>query len=104
MLPASAEPLIFQGLAMTDGTAPKAEAAWRDAVRVAPMPSEPHYRLGRQEMDTSSHGRHRSLPQGHCQIPPMPHGKRAVFSTGQRELLTGSKSGALAAFQRNTWS
>jgi len=37
MLPASAEPLIFQGLCYDKmGQQTKAEAAWRDAVRVGP--------------------------------------------------------------------
>ena len=103
MLPASAEPLIFQGLCYDKmGQQPKAEAAWRDAVRVAPDASEPHYRLGRQEMD---HG-HPTAAIDHfrkaiAKIPANASWESELyFQLGQAELLTGSKSGALAAFKR----
>ena len=103
MLPAAADPLIFQGLCYDKmGQQPKAEAAWRDAVRVAPDASEPHYRLGRQEMD---HGR---------PVAAIEHFRKAIakipanasweselyFQLGQAELLTGSKAAALAAFKK----
>jgi tetratricopeptide (TPR) repeat protein len=103
MLPNSAEPLIFEGLCYDKmGQQPKAEAAWRDAVRVAPDASEPHYRLGRQEMD---HG-HPTAAIDHfrkaiAKMPAnAPWASELYFQLGQAELLTGSKSGALAAFKK----
>jgi len=103
MLPTSAEPLIFQGFCYDKmGQQPKAEAAWRDAVRVAPDASEPHYRLGRQEMD---HG-HPTAAIDHFRkaIAKMPSNapwaSELYFQLGQAELLTGSKTGALAAFKK----
>jgi tetratricopeptide (TPR) repeat protein len=103
MLPASAEPLIFQGFCYDKmGQQPKAEAAWRDAVRVAPDASEPHYRLGRQEMD---HG-HPTAAIDHfhkaiAKIPAnAPWESELYFQLGQAELLTGAKSAALAAFKK----
>jgi len=83
MLPASAEPLIFQGSAMTrwdSNPRPRLRGATRFAV--APDASEPHYRLGRQEMD---HG-HPTAAIDHFRkaIAKIPAnclmGKRAVFS------------------------
>jgi len=103
MLPTSAEPLVFQGFCYDKmGQQSKAEAAWRDAVRVAPDASEPHYRLGRQEMD---HG-HPTAAIDHFRkaIAKMPANAswegELYFQLGQAELLTGSKSGALAAFKK----
>jgi tetratricopeptide (TPR) repeat protein len=103
MLPTSAEPLVFQGFCYDKmGQQSKAEAAWRDAVRVAPDASEPHYRLGRQEMD---HG-HPTAAIDHFRkaIAKMPANasweSELYFQLGQAELLTGSKSGALAAFKK----
>jgi tetratricopeptide (TPR) repeat protein len=103
MLPASAEPLVFQGFCYDKmGQQSKAEAAWRDAIRVAPDASEPHYRLGRQEMD---HG-HPTAAIDHfrkaiAKIPANASWESELyFQLGQAELLTGSKSGALAAFKR----
>jgi tetratricopeptide (TPR) repeat protein len=103
MLPASAEPLIFQGLCYDKmGQQPKAEAAWHDAVRVAPDASEPHYRLGRQEMD---HGRPTAaIDHFRKAIAKMPANapweSELYFQLGQAELVTGSKSAALAAFKK----
>jgi tetratricopeptide (TPR) repeat protein len=103
MLPTSAEPLIFQGFCYDKmGQQPKAEAAWHDAVRVAPDASEPHYRLGRQEMD---HGRPTAaidhFRKAIAKMPAnAPWASELYFQLGQAELLTGSKAGALAAFKK----
>ena len=103
MLPASAEPLIFQGFCYDKmGQQPKAEAAWRDALRVAPDASEPHYRLGRQEMD---HGRPTAaidhFRKAIARMPAdAPWEGELYFQLGQAELLAGSKSAALAAFKK----
>ena len=103
MLPTSAEPLILQGLCYDKmGKQAEAEAAWRDAVRVAPDASEPHYRLGRQEMD---HGRPTAaIDHFRKAIAKMPASapweSELYFQLGQAELLAGSKSAALAAFKK----
>ena len=103
MLPTAAEPLIFQGFCYDKmWQQGKAEAAWTDAVRVAPDASEPHYRLGRQEMD---HGRPKiAIEHFRKAIAKMPASapweSELYFQLGQAELLTGSKSGALAAFKK----
>jgi tetratricopeptide (TPR) repeat protein len=103
MLPASAEPLIFQGFCYDKmGQQSKAEAAWHDAIRVAPDASEPHYRLGRQEMD---HGHPTAaIDHFHKAVAKMPANapweSELYFQLGQAELLTGSKSAALAAFKK----
>ena len=103
MLPTSAEPLILQGLCYDKmGQQPKAEAAWQDAVRVAPDASEPHYRLGRQEMD---HGRPKAaiehFRKAMAKMPASaPWEGELYFQLGQAELLAGSKPAALTAFKR----
>ena len=103
MLPNSAEPLIFQGFCYDkEGQQAKAEDAWRNAVRVAPDASEPHYRLGRQEMD---HGRPKeAIEHFRKAIAKMPASapweSELYFQLGQAELLTGSKPAALAAFKK----
>jgi Tfp pilus assembly protein PilF len=103
MLPTSADPLIFQGFCYDKmGQQPKAEAAWRDAVRVAPDASEPHYRLGRQEMD---HGRPTAaidhFRKAIAKMPAnAPWASELYFQLGQAENLTGSKAAALAAFKK----
>jgi tetratricopeptide (TPR) repeat protein len=84
------------------GQQPKAEAAWRDALRVAPDASEPHYRLGRQEMD---HGRPTAaidhFRKAIARMPAdAPWEGELYFQLGQAELLAGSKSAALAAFKK----
>ena len=103
MLSTSAEPLILQGLCYDKmGQQPKAEAAWQDAVRVAPDASEPHYRLGRQEMD---HGRPKAaiehFRKAMTKMPASaPWEGELYFQLGQAELLAGSKPAALTAFKR----
>jgi tetratricopeptide (TPR) repeat protein len=103
MLPNSAEPLIFQGFCYDKmGQQAKAEDAWRDAVRVAPDASEPHYRLGRQEMD---HGRPKeAIEHFRKAVAKMPASasweSELYFQLGQAELLAGSKPAALAAFKK----
>jgi len=103
MLPAAVEPLVLQGLCFDKlGQQAKAEAAWREAIRVEPEAAEPHYRLGRQEMD---HG-HPKAAIDHFRkaIAKMPNAapweSELYFQLGQAELLAGSKSAALAAFQK----
>ncbi len=103
MLPTSAEPLIFEGLCYDKmGQQSKAEDAWRDAVGVDPDASEPHYRLGRQEMD---HGRPKAaidhFRRALAKMPTsVPWESELYFQLGQAELLAGSKPAALAAFKK----
>ncbi len=65
MTPSDAEPIILQGLCHDKmGNAAKAEDAWRAALRADSNAPEPHYRLGRMELDSSqTRARHRALPQ-----------------------------------------
>jgi len=103
MLPTSAEPLVFEGFCFDKmGQPADAEAAWHDAVRVAPDAPEPHYRLGRQEMD---HGRPKTaIEHFRKAIAKMPESapweSELYFQLGQAEILTGSKPAALAAFKK----
>ena len=103
MLPTSVEPLILVGLCLDKmGQQPKAEAAWREALRVDPDASEPHYRLGRQEMD---HGRPAAaidhFRKAFAKMPAnVPWESELYFQLGQAELLTGSKPASLAAFKK----
>jgi tetratricopeptide (TPR) repeat protein len=84
------------------GQQSKAEDAWRDAVGVDPDASEPHYRLGRQEMD---HGRPKAaidhFRRALAKMPTsVPWESELYFQLGQAELLAGSKPAALAAFKK----
>jgi Flp pilus assembly protein TadD len=52
MTPTDPEPLILQGLCYDKiGQSAKAEDAWRAALRIDADAPEPHYRLGRMELD-----------------------------------------------------
>jgi tetratricopeptide (TPR) repeat protein len=103
MSPSDAEPIILQGLCHDKvGNAAKAEEAWRAALRADPSAPEPHYRLGRMELD-------RAKPK-----PAIEHFRRAeakapeqapwradlYFQLAQAELLTGAKAAALADFKK----
>ena len=103
MNPTDAEPIILQGLCQDKmGNAAKAEEAWRAALRADPDAPEPHYRLGRMELD-------RAKPS-----PAIEHFRKAsakapeqapwradmFFQLAQAELLTGAKAAALADFKK----
>jgi cytochrome c-type biogenesis protein CcmH/NrfG len=84
------------------GQTPKAEAAWQQAIRLDPDTAEPHYRLGRREMDQ---GRPKTaiehFRKALAKTPAnSPWESEAYFQLGQAELLVGSKSAALAAFKK----
>ena len=103
MLPTAADPLIYEGFCYDKmGQQAKAESAWRDAIRVAPDASEPHYRLGRQEMDRGRPAA--AIEHFHKAVAKIPANasweSELYFQLGQAELLTGSKSAALAAFKK----
>lgn len=103
MMPDAVEPLIMQGLCFDKmGQQPKAEAAWLAAIRIEPSSSEPHYRLGRREMDQ---GRPKAaiehFRKALVKIPAkVPWQSELFFQLGQAELLAGSKSAALTAFKK----
>ena len=103
MSPKDAEPIILQGLCHDKmGDAVKAEESWRAALRADPTAPEPHYRLGRMELDHAK-------PK-----PAIEHFRAAAtkapeqapwradlyFQLAQAELLTGAKAAALADFKR----
>ena len=103
MTPTDAEPIILQGLCHDKmGNAAKAEEAWRAALRADASAPEPHYRLGRMELD-------RAKP-----APAIDHFRKAAakapdqapwradlyFQLAQAELLTGAKAFALADFKK----
>jgi tetratricopeptide (TPR) repeat protein len=103
MTPTDAEPIILEGLCQDKmGNAAKAEEAWRVALRADASAPEPHYRLGRMELD-------RAKPS-----PAIDHFRKAAakvpeqavwradlyFQLAQAELLTGAKAAALADFKK----
>ena len=103
LTPSDAEPIILQGLCHDKmGNAAKAEEAWRAALRADSNAPEPHYRLGRMELD-------RAKP-----APAIEHFRKAVtsapekapwradlyFQLAQAELLTGAKAAALTDFKK----
>jgi tetratricopeptide (TPR) repeat protein len=103
MMPDAVDPLILQGLCYDKmGQQPKAESAWQAAIRIDPEASEPHYRLGRREMDqgrpkTAIEHFHKAI----AKIPAnSPWESEIYFQLGQAELLMGSKPAALAAFKK----
>lgn len=101
--PEQAEPLILQGLCYDKmGQAGKAEDIWRAALRADPRAPEPHYRLGRMEMDRGKpsaaidHFR-----KAAAEAPTeAPWRTELYFQLAQAELLAGSKSAAMAAFKK----
>jgi cellulose synthase operon protein C len=103
MTPTDAEPFILQGLCFDKmGHATKAEEAWQAALRADSDAPEPHYRLGRMELD-------RGKPK-----PAIEHFRKAAanapaqapwradvyFQLAQAELLTDAKAAALADFKQ----
>jgi tetratricopeptide (TPR) repeat protein len=103
MKPSDAEPLVFQGLCYDKmGHSPKAEEAWRAAIKVDSDCPEPHYRLGRMELDRAKPSAAiEHFRKAAAKAPDdSPWRADLVFQLAQAELLTGSKAAALADFKR----
>jgi len=103
MTPGSAEPLILQGLCYDKtGNAAKAEEAWRAALRVDPESPEPHYRLGRSDLDhvkLASAIEH--LRIAGAKVPEDADWRPDIyFQLAQAELLSGAKAAALTDFKK----
>ncbi len=103
MTPDDIEPLILQGWCYDKmGNASKAEEAWRAALRVDPEAPEPHYRLGRMDMDrakpTSAIEHFRKAA---AKAPEKIEWRADLyFGLAQAELLTGAKALALGDFKK----
>jgi tetratricopeptide (TPR) repeat protein len=103
MKPSDAEPLVFQGLCLDKmGQSAKAEEAWRAAIKVDGDCPEPHYRLGRMEMDRAKPSAAIEHFRKAAAKAPADSPWRAdlTFQLAQAELLTGSKAAALAEFKK----
>ena len=103
MSPKDAEPLILQGLCFDKlGQSVKADDAYRAALKIDPGAPEPHYRLGRTEMDRAKlpaaieHFR-KAMAKAPEKAPWLPD---MCFQLAQAELLTGAKAAAVADFKK----
>ena len=103
MTPKDAEPLILQGLCYDKlGQATKADDAYRAALKIDPDAPEPHYRLGRTEMDrakpaTAIEHFRKAMAKAPDKTPWLAD---MCFQLAQAELLTGAKAAALADFKK----
>ena len=103
MTPGEAEPLILQGLCYDKmGQSAKAEESWRAALRADPEAPEPHYRLGRMEMDRGKPaGAIEHFRKAEARVPEKATWQAELyFQLAQAELLTGSKAAALTGFKK----
>ena len=97
------EPLILQGLCLDKmGQTAKAEETWRAALRIDPDSPEPHYRLGRMELDRAKPSAAiEHFRKAAAKAPDdSPWRADLCFQLAQSELLTGSKAAALAEFKK----
>ena len=101
--PKDAEPLVLQGLCYDKlGKSEKANEAWRAALKVDPDSPEPHYRLGRTEMDRAKPTAaiehfHKALANAPEKAPYLDD---LTFQLAQAQLLNGNKSAALATLKK----
>ena len=103
MIPNVAEPLILQGLCFDKmGQTAKAEEAWRAALRADSDAPEPHYRLGRMELDRAKPAAAiEHFRKAAAKTPEKaPWRADVYFQLAQAEVLTGAKSAALADFKK----
>jgi tetratricopeptide (TPR) repeat protein len=103
MLPKDAEPIILQALCFDKlGQSAKADENWRLALKIDPEAPEPHYRLGRTDMDNAKlsvaieHFR-KATAKAPEKAPYLPD---LTFQLAQAELLNGAKAAALAGFKK----
>jgi tetratricopeptide (TPR) repeat protein len=103
MSPSDAEPVLLQGLCYDKmGESSKAEDAYKAALRINPEAPEPHYRLGRMALDRAKPSAAiEHLRRAAAKVPEdAPWRADVYFQLAQAELLTGSKSAALAGFKK----
>jgi tetratricopeptide (TPR) repeat protein len=103
MTPEMAEPLVLQGLCYDKlGDSNKADAAWRAALKVDPDAPEPHYRLGRTELDRGKPAAAiENLRKAAAKVPDSADWRADLyFQLAQAELLTGAKAAALTDFKK----
>ena len=103
MTPGDAEPLILQGLCFDKmGQAAKAEETWRAALRADPDAPEPHYRLGRMELDRAKPAAAiEHFRRAAAKAPEQAPWRADVhFQLAQAEVLTGAKAAALVDFKK----
>jgi len=101
--PSDPEPLILEGLCFDKiGQSSKAEDAWRMALKVDPEAPEPHYRLGRTELDRAKPSAAiEHFRKAAAKVPDKaPWRTDLYFQLAQAELLTGAKAAALADFKK----
>jgi Flp pilus assembly protein TadD len=103
MNPKDSEPVILQALCYEKlGNATKADENWRMALKLDPDAPEPHYRLGRTEMDRAKP----TLAIDHFQKAMAKAPDKAAylpdlcFQLAQAQLLSGAKAAALANFKK----
>ncbi len=103
MTPNDVEPIILQGLCYDKmGNASKSEEAWRAALRADPEAPEPHYRLGRMDMDRAKPASAiEHFRKAEAKAPEKITWRADLyFGLAQAELLTGAKALALSDFKK----
>jgi len=103
MTPGDAEPIILQGMCYDKmGNAAKAEEAWRLALRADSDSPEPHYRLGRTELDRAKPAAAiEHFRKAAAKVPEQATWRADLyFGLAQSELLTGAKAAALTDFKK----
>jgi tetratricopeptide (TPR) repeat protein len=103
MTPNDIEPIILEAMCYDKmGNASKSEEAWRAALRVDPEAPEPHYRLGRMDMDRAKPASAIEHFRKAAAKAPEKVSWRAdlYFGLAQAELLTGAKALALGDFKK----
>ena len=103
MTPRDVEVIILQGLCHDKmGNSSKAEEAWRLALRTDADAPEPHYRLGRMELDRAKPAAAiEHFRRAAAKVPEKATWRADLyFGLAQSELLTGAKAAALTDFKK----
>lgn len=103
MTPEEAEPLVLQGLCYDKlGQGKKAEEAWHAALKADPDSPEPHYRLGRTELDHGKTGTAiEHFRKAAAKVPTEADWRADLyFQLAQAEVLSGAKAAALVDFKK----